>query len=117
MPWAPNCAFSSRFPQKVAVWLGTSRWQQDPHQQRRPLPRAPCVAVGKTEGGINVERAQQAIGSNSELASRFPQQLFAGSSAVVFYSLLTSVQRCFPHLPAGVITSDLVTAQCSKSTD
>ena len=79
--------------------------------------QSPVCGCGKDGGRDKRKRAQQAIGSNSELASRFPQQLFAGSSAVVFYSLLTSVQRCFPHLPAGVITSDLVTAQCSKSTD
>ena len=86
-----------------------------PQQQKRPLPRAPCVAVGKMQGGINVERAQEVIRSNLKLAPSFPQQLFAGSSAIVFYSLLTSAQKYYPHLPAAV-TSDLVTGQCSNST-
>ena len=79
-----------------------------PQQQKRPLPRAPCVAVGKMQGGIKVECAQEVIRSNLKLAPRSPQQLFAGSSAVVFYSLLTSAQKYCPHLPAAV-TSDLVT--------
>ena len=52
---------------------------------------------------------------NSALAPSFSQQPFAGSSVIVFYSLLTSVPKHFPPLPAGV-TSDLVTGQCFNST-
>ena len=116
MPWVQNCIFSSCFTPKVAVWLSTSRWQQDPQQRKRPLPRAPCVAVGKMEGGINVEHAQEVIRSNTKLAPSFPQQLFAGSSVIVFYSLLTQSKSiiliCQQVLPP---TSSLGSASAAPS--
>jgi len=50
----------------------------------------------------------------SKLAPSFPQKLFAGSSVIMFHSLLTSIQKYGPYLPAGV-TSNLGIGQCFNS--
>lgn len=91
-----DCAWAA-CSKPTGLWCSKQRWQAD----------RLCSAASRDHR--KEDGTQEVIRSNSKLTLSYPQNLF-----FVFHSLLTSVQKHCPYLPADV-TFDFVIGQCFNS--